>query len=244
MGGMSMGCYMVCQQRQVLNQSQRLQLKQLQLAQTNLRHGDLPNAVKGLEGMQVAHRILQKRASAGILIGGLAESVWNQRRKPEELYAHKDVDVLVLDENIGLEDFEGGVDWWIPQTGKITLSSDLSRAEGIKQTWYANVNGVVLNFGVRKRQVLLPGLYLPNYRWVAEMREKEVAAQFDSGRLSREVDGEVVDKFRERIEAKMGKRLPQYIQEAFKGYVFSSSYSPIELEGFNLETIRGIKRFN
>src|SRR3989344_2154018 len=92
------------QQRQVLSQSQKFALKQLLELRLELRHPDLPSVIRGLEGIRVAHQILQKRDSIGILIGGLSEAVWNQRRKPEDLEKHKDVDVAVLDKNFKLEE--------------------------------------------------------------------------------------------------------------------------------------------
>ena len=93
-------------------QSTRLEagLKQLLRLEQQLKHPEYPNMVKGLKGMQTAHDILQGREASGILIGGLSEAVWNQRRKEEKLYQHKDVDVLVLDD-VSVENFEGGIDW-------------------------------------------------------------------------------------------------------------------------------------
>ncbi len=124
--GMNLGHYQRLEQEQMFYPSvaQKLGLKQLLLLESKLKHpGYIPSPVKGLEGMQTAHQILQEREAAGVLIGGLAEAVWNQRRKEEDLYKHKDVDVLVLDD-IDINKFYGGVDWWLPEQGKITIKSD------------------------------------------------------------------------------------------------------------------------
>ncbi len=228
-----------------LNYTQRLGLKQLFLLQQRLKRPEHPNAVKGLEGMHVAHQILQNRKSTGVLIGGLSEAVWNQRRKEDELYAHKDVDVMVLDEYFDAEKFEGGIDWWIPQRGKITLKSDYGRIEDVERQWYENGNGVVLSFGAEKYGSLLPGLYIPDSEWVTDMREYEVRANLNYGI---ELGAPVFEKFRNHIRKRVKTRLPKFICEAFKGYILSPYYEPdcnkvfaIRLVEFYAETLKEIR---
>ena len=119
---MSLGHYHRLEQRHYLSHAQKLGLKQLLLLEQKLKHPEYPNAARGLCGMQIAHQILQEREAPGVLIGGLSEAVWSQRRKEEDLYKHKDVDVMVLDD-VDIGKFEGGVDWWLPERGKITLKS-------------------------------------------------------------------------------------------------------------------------
>jgi len=58
-----------------LSHAQKLAFKQLLALKQTLKHPEVPNAKKGLEGMLAADKILKKRYSSGILIGGLAESV-------------------------------------------------------------------------------------------------------------------------------------------------------------------------
>ena len=84
-----------CSQVQLQTLAQKLQLKQLLNA--TLFHADLPNSVKGLEGMKIADKILKERNARGVLIGGLAGAIWNKETTLGELDAHKDVDVYVLD---------------------------------------------------------------------------------------------------------------------------------------------------
>jgi len=96
-----------------LKHSQKLGLKLL--LEQKLNHPEYPNMQKGLQGMQIADKILKERNARGVLIGGLSEAIWNQKRKLDELIAHKDVDVAVLDNHFELnKPFENGIDWWLP----------------------------------------------------------------------------------------------------------------------------------
>jgi hypothetical protein len=158
--------------------SQKLGLKQLISLRQELVSPVPMDMAKGLEGMNQAHEILQKKEASGVLIGGLSEAVWNQRRKPEELSDHNDVDVLVIDD-VKIEKFEGAIDWWLPEEGMIKTSSAYSSSSTMFQKWYVNGNGVVLSFGAQKRYSLQPGLYIPDYDWVIEMREAEGRASID-----------------------------------------------------------------
>ena len=249
--GLSLGCYQSYEQRHYLSCEQRSGLKHLLLLEQKLRHPEYPNSVKGLEGMQVAHQILQERGASGILIGGLAEAVWNQRRKPEDLYKHKDVDVAVLDDSSGLgEKFEGGVDWWVPQSGRITISSSISSLEGLQKRWYENANGVVLSFGLNRRYNLEPGLYIPDSEWVVDMREYEARANVDDRMVKVEFDENVFEKFKEKIRERVKTRLPKFVLGAFRGHVLSPRYeknyskmSAVDLESFDYETISAIRGF-
>lgn len=244
--GMRLGHYQRLEQRHYLSHAQKLGLKQLLKLELKLKHPEYPNAVRGLEGMQTAHQILQEREASGVLIGGLSEAVWNQRRKEGDLYNHKDVDVMVLDD-VDVGKFEGGVDWWLPEQGKITLKSDYGRVEGVDKQWYANGNGAVLSFGAKKQNQLAPGLYIPDSEWVIDMREAEAEANIDYGRVDVEFDGDVFEKFRAHIGKRVKTRLPKFIAEAFRGYVLSPHYETdssktyaVELERFDLQTLRGI----
>lgn len=74
-----------------------------------------PDAVRGLEGMRVADQMLKKYAAVGLLIGGLAKEAWRGSSTPANFSRHKDVDVMVLQEECERhpQQWEAGVDWWI-----------------------------------------------------------------------------------------------------------------------------------
>ena len=244
---MGFGQYHRLEQRHYLRLVQKLALKQLLLLELKLKHPEYPNAAKGLEGMQTAHEILQEKEASGVLIGGLSEAVWNKRRKEEDLYKHKDVDVMVLDD-IDVDKFEGGVDWWLPEQGKITIKSDNGISiRGFDKQWYANGNGAVLSFGAKKQNQLAPGLYIPDSEWVISMREAEAEANIDYDRVDVEFDEDVFEKFRSHIAKRVKTRLAKFVAEAFKGYVLSPHYETdsgktyaVELERFDLQTLVGI----
>ena len=88
MSAMRMGLEL--QQSQRLSLLQRQELQTLLQLQQSLKHPELPEARRGLEGLKTAHQILQKRRLTGILIGGCAEAMW-ARRKEETLETHKDI---------------------------------------------------------------------------------------------------------------------------------------------------------
>jgi len=77
-----------------------------------------PEALRGLEGIREADRILKELKVIGILIGGLAkrmalEGIFDE----QELAKHKDVDVLIpsiyKDCKYHPKQWENGIDWWI-----------------------------------------------------------------------------------------------------------------------------------
>jgi len=249
MVGMSLGCYHRLNHR--LSKTQKLGLKHLLQLELKLRHPDYPNAVKGLEGMQVAHEILQEKGLTGILIGGLSEAVWNQKTTEDDLNKHKDVDVMVLDETSSIDKFEGGVDWWLLRQGKITLRFDYTSVEGFDQQWYENGNNAKLSFGARIDYRLNPGLYIPDYEWVINMREAEVVAHVDYNSVNIDVDESVLEKFRKHIKKRVKTKLPPFIKEAFKGHILSPRYEKdrdkvysVEVVTFDLETLTGINRLD
>jgi hypothetical protein len=246
---LSFRCSQKLEQRPSLDHSQRLGLKCLISLEQKLRSPIYEYVTKGFEGLQIAHKILQEKDSSGILIGGLAESIWSQRRKKEELYKHNDVDVMVLDNQFEFKlfkKFEGGIDWWLPQLGYIDIKSDYADIEDVEKKWWKNGNGAILSFGVEKDFQLNQGLYLPNREWIINMREYEVNANIDYERI--EVDDEVSEKFRERIEKRVGLKLPKFIKEKFKNHILSPDYECYEIDNvvklvkFDLDTIRAIKK--
>ncbi|MBT4804923.1 hypothetical protein HON71_02010 [Candidatus Woesearchaeota archaeon] len=243
--GLGLGLRQTLEQKIYLNVQQKLALKQLLLLE--LKHPEYPDVVKGLEGMKIADKVLKEKEVAGVLIGGLAEAVWNQRRKVEDLYQHKDVDVMVLSET-SFDKFEGGVDWWLPQKGRVKVNTEYRRNESEKQ-WYENGNGVILSFGARGGNNLEPGLYIPDRQWVVNMREYEARAHVDEN-VTVGLDDNVYEKFRDHVKKKVKTRLPKFICEEFDRQIMSYQYEPnwrivetVKLELFDLETLRGINKF-
>jgi hypothetical protein len=234
-----------------LNHRQKLEIEQLLRLEQSLKSPEPPSATKGLEGMEIAHAILQKREAVGVLIGGLAEAVWSPSRKPEDLAKHKDVDVAVLTKGFKLEEnFEGGIDWWMPQTGEISIRG-LYQPEMQKKTWYKNGNGVILRFGIHKDFALAPGLYIPSPEWLLDMREYEAEASLDWSQISVDEPSDVdhieavFEEFKTKVRRKVKKRVPEFIGTAFKGYILSQPYErnpeklrAVGLEKFDLQTVR------
>jgi hypothetical protein len=214
-----------------LDQKQKCDL-QLLLSQ-KLNHPDYPHMVKGLPGMQVAHDTLKRRNAVGVLVGGLSEAAWNLRRTPEELFAHKDVDVLVIDPNFGLEEaFEGGIDWWLPRRERITFRGDGTTGD-VTQTWYENGSGVTLNFGLNANELHEPGLYIMNPDQVVRMRMAEAEAS-----VAFHPDDEVWERFRSIVERRMGKILTSCV----KGWFRRPSSRSITIESFSHDVVNAIRK--
>jgi hypothetical protein len=242
---LSLGCSQRLEQRQALRLSQRqkLGLKFLLSQRQILRHPEFPNPAKGLEGMLSAHEVLQRKQCAGVLIGGLSEAIWNQRRTREQLYAHKDTDVLILG-NFNYETpFEGGIDWWYPTEGRIKINHPAGTYE-IDQKWYSNENGAVLRFGINQSLKLPPGLYLPSRHFIVDMRLKEALAAVGE---SVEVDSDATYIYRSRMLKSLGKRVPKFLEGLFKGFILDSHYEEsfdrtyaLSIDGFDNRTIIGI----
>ncbi len=237
--GLELGLYQKLEEQ--LSQGQKLGLKML--LKLKLSHPDIPLATKGLEGILRAHDLLKERESVGVLIGSLAGDIWSQRRKPEDLEKHKDVDVLVLSDNFELEkNFEGGIDWWMPYEKRITIKGNLMSQDLNKKYW-ANGNGAILHFGSYEPRNFAPGLYILNPDKVAEMRLKAALASVETKFL----DSDIEQKFLDREYKKMGFRLPKFMAENFKDYIMSSDYTQdgniaygISFEQLDLPTITAL----
>lgn len=237
-----------------VRQSQRLVHAQKQVLSTllalkqELRAPETPNAIKGLDGMEIAHKILQERQAVGLLIGGLSEAVWNQKRKVEELAARKDVDVMVVTRNFQIENpFEGGIDWWLPRSGQIEISTDAVGGYGIPVQWWENGYDVILKFGVRIHADLEPGLYIPGSDWVVSMRRTELSASLDYKKVSVEIDTDIDEAFERKMRKEgLGRALMPAVRSEFAGFILDEKYSAqdifINLEEVDLETQAGINR--
>ncbi|MBI5797316.1 hypothetical protein HZA98_00245 [Candidatus Woesearchaeota archaeon] len=223
-----------------------MQLQQLLLQVQELRHPSIPNALCGLEGMSEAHKVLQKKNSVGVLVGGLSEAVWNQRRTQEELQAHKDVDVLVLDYDSGINRFEGGIDWWLPRKERVIVKDIYGDREGPVE-FYQNGNGVILSFGAKNLYdiSLQAGLYILEPESVVTMRVYEAQAHIDFTLVH--VEDEVFDAFRNKVRKRMGNSLMRDVREYFKDYILSDKYDGgsnyIDFEEFDIATIGALSQF-
>lgn len=238
-----MGMYQQIEQRLSFEQKHELKL----LLELKLVDPELPNPTRGMEGLLVANQILKQRNSTGVLIGGLAREVWNQKRKLEDLAMHKDVDVMVINENFELvERFEGGIDWWLPYTRKINIEYNSGALnENVTSTYWVNGNGALLYFGANQISALSPGLYIPSPEWVTQMREYEVTSTIDP---CVQIDWDIIEKFKGKIQNQMGKRLPKYIRDEFKDQIMSDTYaedwnltSAIRLVCFDLPTVTAMQ---
>lgn len=249
--GFGMSLTQNMQQRLRLSLTQKLALKQLMALRQELKHPEFPDAVIGLEGMLVAHETLKKKDAAGILIGGLSESIWNRQRTQADLLKHKDVDVLVLDYGFQVENFEGGVDWWLPRDGSISIKKNYVTTDNLILRWYENGNGIVLSFGLEGNHLIeKPGLYLPSQEFVISMRMAEAQARIDYERVDVEFSDDVWDKFRTSIERRVKTRLPRFIADKFKGYIMSEQYekdsnisNAVSIDYRDMDTLRAIEVF-
>jgi hypothetical protein len=200
--------------------------------------------IKGVEGLREANKILLKRRAAGILIGGLSESIWNKTRRPEHFLKHKDVDVLVLDDHFQIsESLDGGIDWWLPHKENITLDNSVTIMNNIETNWYENCNGVILNFIMKGK--LDFGLHIIDSSKIIEMREVEAKSNIDKSIMSEGIDQVVFDRFHKRLRNSIKTRVPEFISKEFQ--ILSSSYGndhkQVDIDGVDLDTIRGIKLY-
>jgi len=158
---MGMSLQMVMGTRQYLSAAHKLELKSLLALSQKSRHGIIPEAATGFEGMEIADDILKREGAVGVLVGSLAEGVWSQKRTLEQLSAHRDVDVLVTDsKGESIDRFEGGIDWWLPEEGSIDLLRGSAPVRGYGTNWWENGFGVVCPVGVKVLSEPKPGLYI------------------------------------------------------------------------------------
>ena len=247
---MNLGMQLRTYQQQRLTCEQKQVLKYL--LQLKLQHDgpEFPEATRGLEGMLIADKMLKEKDARGILIGGCARAIWNQRRTPKELSVHKDVDVAVLDDSFSLEkSFAGGIDWWLPKKEVIEVKSYGGYAIG-EQQWWENGNQAVLycGFSYNKDNTLAPGLYLPSPEWVMLYEEAVRTALVDQS-ISQDIDEEVLEKFRKHLSKGIHQRLPAFVAQQFSGQILAEKYSkekynesrPISLREMERETIFAIQ---
>lgn len=215
-----------------LSHELKMLLRQVLAQRLELRHPDIPEAKRGLEGMLVADALLKERHASGLLIGGLADAIWNQRRTEEELLEHHDTDVLVLSEDFVLEEkFERGIDWWLPTSALLVMKELYGNVEG-KVHWWQNGNGICLRYGIGHYGEAKPGLYLPHRLDVISMRAAEIMAGIDVNRV--ELSGDFEDELYRRIEKKMGTQTPSFLRKAFPQTLMDPSLD-IHMVSFSVE---------
>lgn len=232
-----------------LTHEQKLAYKHLLNIYQTLRTPVPDNALRGLDGLIEADTILKQNNSTGILIGGLAEEIWSQKRTKEQLEKHKDVDVLILDNNFQPEDFEGGIDWWVRRNARIQTSSSNVKTD-TTETWYENAAGVVLTYLVNSHYQYRKGLYLPSDSLVIDTRLLECETRIDYNTMEGDFDTEAFEKLENQIRKKVKTRVPKFIREIFKDQILSETYnndyeqtSGLVLHDLKLETLRAIIKY-
>ena len=199
------------------------------------------SSVRGIEGMRVADRMLKEQDATGILIGGLAQSVWNKNRRLEDLEKHKDVDVLVIDDHFDIDRFEGGIDWWLPQEGFVEYVDEYNNASSLNAKWWQNGNGIILSYAVNFwNEPRQKGLYIPSIDTVINMRMSDALSGIPIARLMK-MDDDVTEKFEKNLRVYMSNVLMSPVRREFKNILSSENcvysiqeISPREL----LSTIR------
>lgn len=157
----------------------RNRLKQALSLEQELRSPEFPEPRKGMDGIIYSDERLKRSETVGILIGGLAFSVWDSKNRKDDLNKHKDVDVLVIDPEFYVgEKFSGGIDWWLP---------DNEYRNGVRGV---NGNHAALRFGVRYGEKFIPhefaerennmgsGLFIPSPDWIVDMKVKELITYY------------------------------------------------------------------
>jgi len=202
----------------------RIQLSQevkilLRLQQTVFRHGPFANAARGKLGLCRAHEILCARGAVGLVIGGIAESLWRGYGW-QRLEKHKDVDVLVISNGFELsQPFEGGIDWWLPTDERIRARTDSGDLISPVRFW-SNGNGVCLAFGASSHADLAPGLYAPSPDFLSAMRAHEVIDGV-AHPAGTEISGE--DNFLELLSRRYSQGFSQQTRRFFDPRVFALS---------------------
>ncbi|MBT4334369.1 hypothetical protein HOD61_00965 [archaeon] len=229
-----------------LDQSQKLQLGQLQKISDSLTHEEFPNAKKGLEGIFAAAEVLNENRACGVLIGGLLKTIYDPITSEKDLMKHKDVDVLLLDNlYTPKEKFEHGIDWWVPTEKKIDIVGEYSKVLGAKTKFWKNGNDIILSYGLKSMNILTPGLYIPTIDSIVEMREAETYANIGRGF---EYDANVDSEFKESIENSLDSEIPYFIYNNLNVHVFKEDHindygqrCNLEVETFQRDILSEIK---
>lgn len=164
--------------------------------------------------MLKADDMLKKNGAAGVLIGSLAEKIWSQKSRHEDLKKCKDVDVALLDYNFQPENFEGGIDWWVLYNGNPLLDYDENTEKAKGKNWQKNGFGIILPYLVDTLNRFEPGLYIPSREFLIDMRGEETP----------DCDTEVKEAFRKKMDERIKKRIPKYVRKEFQDQIFGEPY--------------------
>lgn len=231
--GMEMGFHQ--SQSQELNQSQKLSLEQLLQMSQEMRHESFEFAERGIEGLKIADTFLKEKDLRGILIGGLAEEVWNPRHTKKDFEQHKDVDVLIpeLPEGVEIGNFEKGIDWWLPKDMRLSVHYESGTTETTVRVW-ENAFGTRLAFGVDEpfAHTWPAGLHIPSSDFVIQMRKSETMARLDSRiAVDENIEGAFVEKLEKRIKTEIAPVIERELDYSDKVIV---------LRSFDRETVLAI----
>ena len=182
-----------------LSPEQRQQLEQVISLQLKLKHPEFPDAARGLEGMMDADAILKEKNVLGVLVGSLSVDIWRKKVSQEKFRNHKDVDVMVVSPEANFSQFEGGVDWWLPQR-----IEDASGWPKVVSYRWVNGNDVQLRFGAlyQKPHATLPdpaGLYLPGPKYVVEITKLTLLEKFKEEYPEQVIDAEVSEEIEKSL---------------------------------------------
>ncbi|MEK7630870.1 MAG: hypothetical protein AAB417_02490 [Patescibacteria group bacterium] len=233
------------EQKPEIRPQYKAELKALLRLEQALRHPEMPDAVRGFEGIKVGNAILKEKGVSGVLIGGLAEAVWRSAR-PQDLARRKDTDILVLTPDAELEDFEGGIDWWTRKEEHLEVSGEFGKSTGPIR-WWENANGIVLGFRPEVTGELESGLYVLSPEEVISMRLNETTAQLGNA----DVEQESLALFETAILKRLGRQLmvPE-VADAVGGRILSQGHGyrkaqDTEIKSFRMPTADygAIKKF-
>jgi hypothetical protein len=200
-----------------LKHEQKIILKQL--LQQRIEDGnELP--ARGYVGLCTADAILKEKGLKGVLLGSVAAAAMNPRRTKKELASHKDVDVIVF-EDMDVERFEGGIDWWLPETSRLRVYSEVDgMASDIDVTYWYNGNNVRINCGFDTRDYkrnyefhkgLPTGLYIPTPDWLIDTDWLVRTTHL------KEFDEDVQEVFQERWHRRLRTDVPRYVRRLLDG---------------------------
>lgn len=206
-------------QRQTIEQKQALKAKQSQRQELalrlNLRLESPPpfEAVKGLEGVILADKILKEKKEVGILIGGLARKLW-ERTKNEKDFEKKDVDVLVLpNENKKCSiNYGNGIDWWLPESKKISFEKEGVSIKDMEFNYFKNLNNVILYFNATVKEKMKHGLHLLDLQQLIDMLYTESSSVVRDSVQS----GEVLEKYEANLKRSYQKVPSKHMPDEFK----------------------------
>ncbi len=215
----------------------------LDLRQELVEHS-IPHALRGMYGISTADKILKRKRAVGLLVGSLAEKVWNNRRSPAELDQHKDVDVLILPGNHEpFERFESGIDWWKPKNIRFDrISTGVTTIENMDKLFWLNGNNCALRYRITCSTALPPGLYFPTPDLAIDIRIAECLASIDNS-VNVIYDNE--ESFRRKLRKKLGvlSRLPHFIRTVLnRNPALYGSHMPFSVEAVPLEDVRAFSQ--